>query len=458
MPIEARPSEVLPGLATAFDEEAMKGHLQAALFGADSSDYVVERCTPTRPLYMPGRSCLLRYRFRARSRASGAVLEPIVTGRVFSNRPACAAYMSDKLAPVAARMRGRPEVAALAAPAALIEPLNMVVYVWPVDGELPTLVEATDRGRMVEIVRETLDQFVVDDCEIELVRYRRRQRCVLRYTVVGKDAEGVGRQLVAYGKLSGVGTETPKDVIVNELHRRLGHALSIPRSLGWWPELQLSLLEALPGEALIGAALRAQLRGDPSPGALPLEEMVAACGHAAAALHGSGVALGPARTIDDDLAGLRRDMAIVRPFVHDSGDRAQAWFEQVAALAQQSQPLGPCLSHGDFKYEQLLFDGARSALVDFDGVCQAEPALDLGKFLAHLRVEAPLGDELAEQFLLGYLSASGDRVEDERRLRLRTALYEAVSLLHLTLWSQRNLDETATHATSRLLQERLAAA
>jgi Ser/Thr protein kinase RdoA (MazF antagonist) len=282
------------------------------------------------------------------------------------------------------------------------------------------------------------------------VRYRRRQRCVLRYTVAG-----AGGRLAVYGKVSGVGTGTPKDVIIGELHRRMaGHSLSVPRSLGWRPELQLSLLEALPGEALIGRALDARLRGDPAPGALSLEEMVAACGHAAAALHGSGVDLGPARTIDDELAGLQRDMAIVRPFVSDSR-RAQAWFERIAALAEQSVPLHRCLSHGDFKYEQLLFDGARSALVDFDAVCQAEPALDLGKFLAHLRVDAALGDELAEEFLRAYVSAAGDRVEDERRLRLRTVLYEIVSLFHLTLWSQRNFDETGLRVTAKLLEERL---
>jgi hypothetical protein len=456
------PSELLPGFATAFHEDAMKSHLQAALFGTNRSDYVVERCTPRRPLYMPDRSCLLRYRLRARSRTSGVALEPIVTGRVFPDSWTCASYMSSKLAPIAARIRGRPEIAAFASPAAAIEPLNMVVYVWPVDGELPSLVEATDRERMVEIFRESLNS-CIDDCEIELVSYRRRQRCVLRYTVVAKDAEGASRHLVAYGKVSGVGTDTPKDLIAGELHRRIveegaGHSLSVPRSLGWRPELRLLLLEALPGEALIGPALEARLRGDPSPGPLSLEEMVAACGHAAAVLHGSGVTLGPARTIDDELAGLRRDMAIVRPLVRDGGDRAQAWFEQVAALAEQSEPLRPCLSHGDFKYEQLLFDDARSALVDFDAVCQAEPALDLGKFLAHLRVEAPLGDELAEEFLRAYVSAAGDRLHDERGLRLRTALYETISLFHLTLWSQRNLDETGLQVTSGLLEERLSAA
>jgi hypothetical protein len=480
MPIESRPSDALPGFATAFDEDEMKHYLQSALFGGDRSDYVVEQCTPTRPLLMPGEACLLRYRFQARNRTSGEILEPIVTGRVFRNPSTCAAYMSDKLAPLVARMRGRPEVAAYAAPAAMIEALNMVVHLWPVDGELPTLVDATDRDRMVEIFRETLpaaleQQFVVEDCRIELVSYRRRQRCVLRYTVAGEEAgNDEPRRLIAYGKVSAVGNETPKGLIIGELRRRIlergtPHRFTIPRSFGWRPELQLSLLEALPGEAQIGPALEARLRGEPPSRELPLEQMVAACGDVAAALHNSDLTLGPARTLEHELAGLQREIAVVRPFMRDVADRAQGRLKQIAALAAQSAPLQLRLSHGDFKHEQLLFDDARSALVDFDAICQAEPALDLGKFLAHLRVEArkiqqqasassPLGDELAEHFVRAYVGATGDQLKDERQLRVRTALYEVVALLRLALRSQQNLDETRFEVTSALLEERMSVA
>jgi phosphotransferase family enzyme len=488
VPIESHPSELkaglspqeaLPGLATAFDEEAIKGYVQAALFGTDRPSYTVERCTPTRPLYVPGESCVLRYRFQARNSTSGEVLEPIVMGRVFPNPSTCAAYMSDKLAPLAVRMVGRPEVAAFAAPAAMIEALNMVVHVWPVDGELPTLVDATDRRRMVDVFREELPKALkqpvaVDDCRIELVSYRRRQRCVLRYTVAAKTGDDEVRSLIVYGKVSASGNQTLNSRMLDALRERIVqpaalHRFTLPRPFGSRPELQLSLLEALRGEAQIGPALKARLRGRPPPTDAPsLEEMVATCGYVAAMLHTSGVDLGRPRTLDDELAGLLEQIAHGRRFVPSFGDRAQSWLERIAALAAQSEPLKLRLGHGDFKHEQLLFDGAASALVDFDAMCQAEPALDLGKFLAHLRAEAekiqrrvsvssPLGDELGEQFLRAYVSAAGDQVEDERRLRLRTTLYEAIALLRLALRSQLDLDETRLELTTTLLEERLSA-
>jgi phosphotransferase family enzyme len=487
MPIESHPSELkvglspreaLPGLATAFDEEAMKGYVQAALFSTDRPSYTVERCTPTRPLYMPGEWCVLRYRFRARNSASGQVLEPIVMGRVFADRSACAAYMSEKLAPLSACVRGRPEVAAFAAPAAMIDALNMVVYVWPVDGELPTLVDATDRRRMIDVFRDELPKalgqpFVVDDCKVELVSYRRRQRCVLRYTVAGKTGGDRVRNLTAFGKVSASGDETLKGRMLDALRDRICeparlYRFTLPRSLGSRPDLQLMLLEALPGEAQIGPALKARLRGEPPSDAPSLEEMVATGGHVAAMLHASGVELGRPRTLDDELAGLLGQIGSVRQFLPSFSARAQSSLERIAALGEQSKRLKLCLCHGDFKHEQLLFDSAGSGLVDFDSLCQAEPALDLGKFLAHLRTEAqkiqrrasvssPLGEELAEEFLRVYVSAAGDKLEDERRLRFRTTVYETVALLRLALLSHQDLDETRREMTTRLLEERISA-
>jgi hypothetical protein len=450
---------VLPGLATAFSEAAMREYLQAALFG-DRSRYTVERCTPTRPLYMPGECCVLRYDFQARDNATGEVVTPIVTGRVFPNESVCAAYMREKLGPLAARMHGRPEVAAFSAPAAAIEPLHMVVHVWPIDGELPTLVDATDRVRMLEIFEETLP-FAVEDCRIELVSYRRRQRCVLRYTIDGGHAE----RAVVYGKVTGIGNETLASPLIETLRDRVGSSVTVPRLLAWRPELQLALLEALPGEPHTRRAVKARLRGKPRPDVPQLEEMMDACARAAAALHTSGIELGPLRAFENELAALEREVASARHFVPGFADRARSWLEAIAVLAARSEPLELCLNHGDFNHGQLIFDGATAALLDLDTLCQAEPSLDLGKFLAHLRAEteklrrredvsSTLGGELAERFLGSYVRAVD---YDADRLRSRTMLYEAMALIRLAVRSQHDFEETRLDIATSLLDERMAA-
>jgi aminoglycoside phosphotransferase (APT) family kinase protein len=127
-----------------------------------------------------------------------------------------------------------------------------------------------------------------------------------------------------------------------------------------------------------------------------------------------------------------------------------------------------CLNHGDFKYAQLLFDGATTGLVDFDAACQAEPALDLGQFRAYLRTQihkeqtqtsAPaLGEELCTHVLRAYATAAGYRPEDTPQLNARVEIYEAISLLRMALNSKQKLKDKRLKNTMALLEARLGAA
>ena len=75
------------------------------------------------------------------------------------------------------------------------------------------------------------------------------------------------------------------------------------------------------------------------------------------------------------------------------------------------------VAHGDFGHSQVLFDGPTTSLVDFDAVCRAEPALDLGSFTADLAVAvrrapdaaraAHDGEDLGDAFLREYVRLSG---------------------------------------------------
>ena len=107
-------------------------------------------------------------------------------------------------------------------------------------------------------------------------------------------------------------------------------------------------------------------------------------------------------------------------------------------------------------------------MVDLDTLCQSEPALDLGQFIAYLRTRIEksaktdssaraLADGLGERFLGEYLRASGSRVESERRLRDRTALHEAASLARMALHSRQRFKQKRLEGTTALVEERMAA-
>ena len=454
--------EELPGLQTAFDAQQMREYLQTVLFGKTRANFVIERCVPGKAIYM-GDCCVLRYQLEVGDQAGGRTIHPVVVGRVFRDQLACALYMRDKLAPLAALMRDREEIAPFVTPVAMLEPLNMVVYAFPIDGELPTLVGATDRRRMVAIFNETLPdalmgRFIAQDCQIVPVNYARRYRCVMRYEIAGQ-APGSDRpqRRVVYGKVATDSQGALVGAVIAALRERMAanggeHEFNIPRSLGFRPDLQLSLLEAIPGTPRINQLLKARLGGadGAQDGALTLEEALDICARTASALHTSGIALGRRRTLDDELAALTRDIQALRRVAPELGAQFQSWLERIETYAEESDPLRHCFSHGDYTYAQLIFDDTSSGLVDFDTVCQAEPALDLGQFLAYLRVAAhkarkasggdiaPIGEQLGARFLSTYIAATGDRLEDEQRLRVRVSVYEIVSLLRMALrsWQQ----------------------
>jgi hypothetical protein len=466
----------LPGMATAFDNQAMQNYLQAALLGKSNPRFTIAGCSSGEAGFLPDGTCTLRYKLEIHDQQTEETHRHLVGARLFHNQLACAVYLRDRLAPLAALMRGRDEVAIFTSSVALIEPLQMVVHAFPIDGELSTLIGATDRDRMAGVLSETLpdaldDTFDIERCEIELVDYARQKRAVLRYQVEGRrpGKERAERRTI-YGKVFADGSGALAGPITAALRERaIGSAyrLNVPQSYGWRPDLQLALLEAIPGEPLISETLKARLRGKPAPDtALSLEEMIDHCGRMAVLLHTSNIKLGRRRSFDDEIAALRQELAPILRFSPVLGARLQGWLEQIETYAEQSDPLPLGFSHGDFTIGQLIFDGATPGLVDFDSVCQAEPALDLGQFLAYLRVadkkkeqtdaSTELVAQLGERFLEAYIAAAGDRIEDVDRLRVRVMVYKIISLLRRTMRSWQKFKGSRTTSALAILEEEIA--
>ena len=66
-------------------------------------------------------------------------------------------------------------------------------------------------------------------------------------------------------------------------------------------------------------------------------------------------------------------------------EEVQRLVQQLAARLEAQQPDVYRPAHGGFKASQLLFHSHRIFVVDFDGFCLADSALDVGYFLAYLR-------------------------------------------------------------------------
>jgi hypothetical protein len=101
------------------------------------------------------------------------------------------------------------------------------------------------------------------------------------------------------------------------------------------------------------------------------------------------------------------------------------------------------VAHGGFKRSQLVWGSNRVHVVDFDGLCLADPALDVGCFLAYLRPHRVYAgrhgysawfEAAAREFLGAYGDAAmamGRRSETTAGLFERARLYEASHLFKI---------------------------
>jgi hypothetical protein len=465
----------LPGIVAAFDHKAMGRQLEATLFGGDSA-YVLRDCEVDQATLVASEGCIVRYEVSLRDRGSKSKRKMFVTGRVFPDARSCTCYMQDKVAPVADKARRRGKLAGLAAPVAELVSLQMVVYAFPIDPELPALLDATEpaplAGPLMQAATFLDGEARGDDCQIEVVDYGRLRRCTLRYTFEARDRKGVSQRLVVYGKVAGDGSGARAHEAITSLHERVSAGekpdFRIPRSFGYYENLQLLLLEAIPGSSEIGGALKAKLKGEDANGRVPsLDKMIEVCGSIAAALHGADLALGRRRPLEGELDALGRRLQDVGRLSPELARELMPLFEKLQRSSGGSRALEACLNHGDFTTGQVLFDGGDAGLIDFDSLCQAEPALDIGQFLAYLRVAAlkkqtvsedavVLFDELEDRLLEAYVAACRGRPVDKDALRARMTLYKVASLLRRALRSWEKFKENRVRGALRLLYREVA--
>jgi aminoglycoside phosphotransferase (APT) family kinase protein len=391
--------------------------------------------------YVPGRGCVVRY--DATTRAGAAVT---VTARVHASIAAARREHAERLQPLARRLGGSGMVG-------LLPGLRATASVYPIDAGLPTLLDAADAARAGRLLADALGRRPVQ-LQVAAHRYSRSDRAMLRYADAG--------HTVAYGKVAADHRGMRADAALDSVGRAVAGMppdarFDVPRPLGYTAPLRLQLLGVVPGAPVLSDLLRAHARGGPAP-ASALVDAVAGCARVAATLHRLDLAARGRRSADSEIVQLRADIAALAA----AAPGLAAWLERGLARAEAelaaTAPQAPCPCHGDLKHNQILFDGRRWALVDFDTVCLAEPALDLGHFLAYLRLKAgaaggpEIAAALADGFLAAYAEAAAGTGTAAPADRVRG--YEALSLLGRAVhsWQKRKLRRLA--AIVGLLEDR----
>jgi hypothetical protein len=270
---------------------------------------------------------------------------------------------------------------------------------------------------------------------------------------------------VIYGKAYGDDRGRLVGPAVTALHEPLDGPRSslpfvVPRFQAYLPDLRLALLAAVPGAPLLPALLRAPAGVAPAT-AVPLptpEGAVAACARIAAALHRARIPVGATRTLSGEIQAAGAAVEALAPLAPTLAASLRRHLRACGEPGLES-PGALGVAHGCFAPSRVLFDGPISSVVDFDTVCLAEPALDLGRFTADLalagaRRPVATGDtaaDLSTGFLREYLrfSDGGDRDE----LLDRVAAYRTVALTRLAVDRWRRIQPQDVRPVLELLDQ-----
>ncbi|HLB28859.1 MAG TPA: phosphotransferase, partial [Dehalococcoidia bacterium] len=225
-----------------------------------------------------------------------------------------------------------------------------VVWSFPYDPALPGLAMALENSAVAPILGAAPDAL-----RVETVRYTPEIGAMLRYLA--------GGETLAYGKASSQERGATAFAALSALHliqRRHQERVRFPEPLGYLPEAKLMLQRPVPGRPLAGD------RSSPR-----FAEAMEAAAAALVTIHTSAVPVGRPRLLEEELArlqGMLQEFPYTAPQLYLALRKLLGHIESRGSKERLS-PLVP--SHGDFKYDQLLWDSQGFSLIDFEYFCQA---------------------------------------------------------------------------------------
>jgi hypothetical protein len=312
--------------------------------------------------------------------------------------------------------------AALAIPSSGIlhaKEIDLVLQVFPADEPMPALTVCCNVIQQQQLFRDlqAAVQVLLNDQAWQIVditalpvRYKPASRCVIRYALTLQhltDKSLHTKSVSIFGKVYADGQQARAvQSLQQELYQEqmakgelLGHTLDRPflaRPLGVNETLGLTFNEAVqpdnPDEPLRTGihALRIQIKyghgGEVTDIIVPNEELILTA-IALARLHTSSVqpTQSTLRTGTKEAKRARERASQIAGWNLMHAEMVQALARQLARRLEAQQPDAYRPAHGGFKASQLLFHSQRVFVVDLDGFCLADAALDVGYFLAYLR-------------------------------------------------------------------------
>ena len=250
------------------------------------------------------------------------------------------------------------------------------------DPEMPSLAAALDpieaqRRLGHRLRRLTGEHGTVHLMAIRVTRYKPGRRCVIEYDVEIQEPDAPPEAVTLLGKVrrlrSGKSGYRLLDVLRNAgFGDDSRDGISVPEPVGVVPEFRMWLQRKV-----LGRAASDLLAG---PEGVELVRRIAEAAHK---LHQAGVPAKRRHTMNDELRILHERLPLV-------AREEPRWAGRIERLLRACDRLGATPEpayrrvHRDFYADQVIVDGGRLYLIDFDLYCEGDPALDIGNFLGHI--------------------------------------------------------------------------
>jgi aminoglycoside phosphotransferase (APT) family kinase protein len=255
------------------------------------------------------------------------------------------------------------------------------------DPAMPRLDRALDPAVMEQELRRLPRQVAAGELlalrAIRVVRYKPSRRCLIEYDIENGGAGKHGVTVTWIGKVR-AGRPNRSGYRLLEKLRRAGFAepspdgILVPEPIGLLPEIPMWLQRKVPGST--ATDLLAGSDGD------VLAPRIA---EAADKIHRAGVPPKRRHAMADELRILEDRLsrvAAAQPGMKNRLHRLLRACERRAA--DTPDPAAPTGIHRDYYADQIVIDGERLYVVDFDLYCAGDPALDIGNFLGHVTEQA----------------------------------------------------------------------
>jgi aminoglycoside phosphotransferase (APT) family kinase protein len=305
---------------------------------------------------------------------------------------------------------------------------RMGVWVSPLDTRFTQLLRVSDPQHVRAMLADAYasgsagsDRHRISDYTVTSIKYRPGKRHVLRYDPVDPAKGGT-----VFAKLY-VGDEGARAFRVTRCAAdwlaEHGEGVNCVQPLAYVAEDAVVLYARV-----YGTPLSAQLRRPTAP----LAHHWQRAGAMLNALHRLPEAVAGPLEPHDFVAEVRetaRASDHIRALLPQVGAAIDALLDRALEMHQRLPQEPPTFTHGDFKSEHIWVGAGEPTLIDFHSRL-ADPALDLGKFLADLRLwHATYSRPGLEEAQQSFLAAYGRSVPNERLLRAR--LYEAVEVVKM---------------------------